>query len=323
RRLARALGAGAPASEAEHAKTVAVPRAPAGAARADTTTAMLIEDIDVFAKGFERQQQETLRAEAEERERKEEAIRRWAEAEAKRREAFEREREAKSGATQAGTTRRSAAFELLKQKTAGRSTAASAEQAKKNEAIERIDERLRAAFRYLAEFTNMLNEAHPVSDASQGVMFFGNRPGMILCEGFTDMRTREVAGKSRADYVTFKYRVRFAAPERLSVTGPEIERFQERLKALGIRYDLSNSKSALGYTQSATFELTGPFPCQAVIRADYDEPGFNIELVNVRKHGPAKLRLGADELNDEVIDEFGTWVLGADESFERFLKRHP
>jgi hypothetical protein len=58
-----------------------------------------------------------------------------------------------------------------------------------------------------------------------------------------------------------------------------------------------------------------------VIRADYDEPGFNVELVNVRHHGPAKLRLGPEELNDEVIDEFGTWVLGADEAFERYLKR--
>jgi hypothetical protein len=43
--------------------------------------------------------------------------------------------------------------------------------------------------------------------------------------------------------------------------------------------------------------------------------------VNVRHHGPAKLRLQPEELNDEVLDEFGTWVLGADEAFERFLKR--
>ena len=26
-------------------------------------------------------------------------------------------------------------------------------------------------------------------------------------------------------------------------------------------------------------------------------------------------------VNDDVLDEFGTWVLGADEAFERFLKR--
>ena len=55
----------------------------------------------------------------------------------------------------------------------------------------------------------MLNEANPVSDGKQGVMFFGDRAGMILGEGFTDMRTRDLHGKSCADYVTFKYRVHF------------------------------------------------------------------------------------------------------------------
>ena len=80
-------------------------------------------------------------------------------------------------------------------------------------------------------------------------------------------------------------------------------------------------KNDLGQVTHATYTLSGPFPCQAVLRADYDEPGFNIELLNVRHSGPAKLRLEPEELNDEVLDQFGTWVLGADESFERFLKR--
>jgi len=317
----KSLGSAAPAPAADYAKTVVVPRPPAAPARSDPATATLINDLDVFARGFEKQQQETLRAEAEERARKEEAIRRWAEAEEKRREAFEREREAKSGVTQAGGTRRSAALELLKQKAAGRTTTVSAEQNRKTEAVAQLDERLRAAFRYLSEFTNMLNEANPESEGKQGVMFFGDLPGMILCEGFTDMRTRDLGGKSRADYVTFKYRVRFPSPQKLAVSGQEALRIQERLKTLGIKNELSAVKNEMGQIQRATFVLSGPFPCQAVIRADYDEPGFNIELVNVRHHGPAKLRLALDELNDDVIDEFGTWVLGADEAFERFLKR--
>ena len=318
----KALGGGAP-PPADHAKTVAVSRPQAVPAGSDPATATLIDDLNVFARGFEKQQQEALRAEAEERARKEEAVRRWAEAEEKRREAFEREREAKSGATQAGGTRRSAALELLKQKAAGRTATVAVDTAKKNETVEKLDERLRAAFRYLSEFTNMLNEANPESEGKQGVMFFGDLPGMILCEGFTDMRTRDLGGKSRADYLTFKYRVRFPKPQKLPVSGPDAARIQERLKSLGIKNELIDVKNEMGQMQRATFVLTGPFPCQAVIRVDYDEPGFNVELVNVRHHGPAKLRLGPEELNDEVIDEFGTWVLGADDAFERYLKRRP
>ena len=315
------LAAG-PGADAGYAKTVVVPRARPGPPPADEATASLIQDIDVFAQVFEKRQAEELRAEAAERARKDEEIRRWAAAEERRREEFERERDAKTGITQAGT-RRSAALDLLKQKAAGRTTMVSAEQTKKSEAIARIDERLRAAFRYLAEFTTVLNEANPVSDATQGVLFFGDRAGMVLGEGFTDMRTRDLHGKSCADFVTFKYRVHFARPEKLEVAAQEAPRVQERLKALGIKHEYAERKNQLGQVTFATFIMTGPFPCQAVLRADYDDPGIMIELMNVRRHGMTKLRLQPEELNDEVLDEFGTWVLGADEAFERFLKKRP
>ena len=199
--------------------------------------------------------------------------------------------------------------------------AADADKGKKDEAIALLDERLRAAFRYLSEFATVLNEAAPVSEGKQGVMFFGERTGMILCDGFTDMRTRDLNGKSCADYVTFKYRVRFPSPEKLDVTGQEASRVRDRLKAMGVTYEITGKKDDLGQLARATFTLSGPFPCQALLRADYDEPGFTLDLVNVRRHGQAKLRFGPEELDDDVLDEFGTWVLGADDSFERFLKR--
>jgi hypothetical protein len=315
---ARAGGAAPPGADYE--KTAVVSRPPGGPAASDPATATLIDDMNVFAREFEGKEQEVLRAEAAERERKEEELRRWAEEEEKRRQAFERERDAKAGATQTGQ-RRSAALDLLKQKAAGKTAPVGTEQTKKAEYAARLDERLRAAFRYLSEFATVLNEATPVSDGTQGVMFFGNRRGMILGEGFTDMRTRDLQGTSRADYVTFKYRVRFPKPEKLEVAGQEAQRVQERLKAMGVKHEMHGKKNDLGQLTHATFVLSGPFPCQALLRADYDEPGFTLDLVNVRHHGQGKLRLGPEELDDDVLDEFGTWLLGADDAFERFLKR--
>jgi hypothetical protein len=320
----KALAGGAAAPDADDAKTMVVARpqpaqAPAPP-RDDVATATLIEDLDVFSKGFEKQEQEALRAEAAERKRKEEEIRLWGEAEEQRRQAFERERETKSGATQT-TQRRSVALDLLKQKVAGKTSSTDAERAKRDKTVAGIDERLRAAFRYLSEFATVLNDATPVSDGKQGVMFFGDRAGMILGEGFTDMRTRDVDGRSCADYVTFKYRVRFPAPEKLDVTRAEAQRVQDRLKAMDVKYETALRKNELGHATHTTFIMSGPFPCQALLRADYDEPGFTLDLVNIRHHGQAKLRLGPEELSNDVLDEFGTWVLGADDAFERFLKK--
>ncbi len=316
----KALAGNAVSPGTDYAKTTLVSRPPANPARADPATATLIDDLDTFSKGFEKQEQDTLRAEAAERQRKEDELRHWAEAEEKRRQAFERERDSKAGATQT-SQRRSAALDLLKQKVAGKTVSISAEQSKKAEFAVRIDERLRAAFRYLSEFATVLNQAGPVSDGKQGVMFFGDRTGMILGDGFTDMRTRDLNGKSCADYVTFKYRVRFPKPEKLEVTGQEAQRVQERLKAMGVKHEYSARKNDLGQVTHAAFLMSGPFPCQALLRADYDEPGFTLDLVNVRHHGQAKLRFGPEELDDDVLDEFGTWVLGADDAFERFLKK--
>ncbi len=316
----KALAGNAVSPGTDYAKTTLVSRPPANPAQADQATATLIDDLDTFSKDFEKQEQDTLRAEAAERQRKEDELRRWAEAEEKRRQAFERERDSKTGATQT-SQRRSAALDLLKQKAADRSTTVGAGQSKKAEFAARIDERLRAAFRYLSEFATVLNQAGPVSDGKQGVMFFGDRTGMILGDGFTDMRTRDLNGKSCADHVTFKYRVRFPKPEKLEVTDQEAQRVQERLKAMGVKHEISSRKNDLGQATHTTFILSGPFPCQALLRADYDEPGFTLDLVNVRHHGQAKLRFGPEELDDDVLDEFGTWVLGADDAFERFLKK--
>ncbi|HLX82198.1 MAG TPA: serine/threonine-protein kinase [Burkholderiales bacterium] len=316
----KAIAGSAPPAGADYAKTILASRPQAKPAQADPATATLIDDLDVFAKGFEKQQQEALRAEAAERARKEEEIFRWAAAEEQRRLQFDREREAKTGVTQAGTgVRRLAALDMLKKKVANRT--ATEDRTKKDESAALIDARLREAYRYLSEFTTVLNDANAVSDGKQGVMFFGDREGMVLGEGFTDLRTRDLNGKSRADYLTFKYRVRFPKPVKLEVAGAETQRIQEWLKALGIKYEFAGRKNELGQVVSGVFVLAGPFPCQATLRADYDEPGFMLELLNVRHHGPAKTRLTRDELTDEVLDEFGTWVLGADEAFERFLKR--
>ncbi|MSP98094.1 MAG: hypothetical protein EXR29_12950 [Betaproteobacteria bacterium] len=214
-----------------------------------------------------------------------------------------------------------AALDLLKQKVAGKTNSTEAERTKKDETASRIDERLRAAFCYLSEFATVLNEATPVSDGKQGVMFFGDRSGMILGESFTDMRTRDLNGKSCADYLTFKYRVRFPKPEKLEVAGQEAQRVQDRLKAMGVKHEVSSRKNDMGQLIHATFTMAGPFACQALLRADYDEPGFTLDLVNVRHHGQTKLRLAPEELNDDVLDEFCTWILGADDAFERLLKK--
>jgi hypothetical protein len=58
-----------------------------------------------------------------------------------------------------------------------------------------------------------------------------------------------------------------------------------------------------------------------VLRGDYDQPGFVVEMQNVGRFGATRFRLGVDELTDAVLDELGNWLLGVDDAFGRFVER--
>ena len=287
-------------------------RAPAASpAQPDPSRARLLEDLDAFSQVFDKQEQERLRAEEQERLRREEE---------RKRSYFDPK--ATEPAPAATPARRPSALELLKQKAAARPPVVD-ERTRKIESQKRIDERLRAAFRYLGQFGMMLREAHPVSERRFGLVYFGEASGLSLCDGSADYRFRRIDGAERFDYVVFKLKVAFARPERLEVSGDQVAKIRQRLDKLEARYEALEKKNDFGMVVNAKLMVTGPFPCEIVLRGDYDQPGFVVEMEDVGRAGASRFRLGADELSDDVLDELGTWLLGADEAFARFVERKP
>ena len=275
----------------------------------DEKSARLLQDLDTFAQVFDRQEQERLRAEEAERQRREEERKRAAQVNPYLAEP----------AAPATPARRPSALELLKQQAAARPVVDP--RAKKAESNKRIDERLRAAFRYLGQFGGMLREAHPVSKRRFGMIYFGEAAGLALVEGTADYRFRRVENEERFDYVVFKFGVAFARPERFEVSGEQLANMRPRLDKMGVRYEALEKKNDFGIVVHAKLMVTGPFPCEIVLRGDYDQPGFVGEMLNVGRFGASRFRIGADELTDEVLDELGTWLLGADDAFARFIER--
>jgi hypothetical protein len=276
----------------------------------DESRARLMDDLDTFAQGFEREEQERLRAEEAERLRRDEE---------RKRASFLAPKPAQPAAEPG---RRPSALELLQQKAAARPAApVVSEQARKAQSDKRIDERLRAAFRYLGEFGATLREAHPVSEQRFGVTYFGEQSGLSLVDGSADYRFRRVLGEECFDYVIFKLKVAFVRPERLEVSGEQVAVIRKRLDKIEVRYDALEKKNDFGMVVNAKLMVTGPFPCEIVLRGDYDQPGYLVEMENVGRSGASRFRLGAEELSDETLDELGHWLLGADDAFARFVNR--
>jgi serine/threonine protein kinase len=306
-----------PPPTADADRTMMAPPRPAGSKTPDETSTQLIADMEDFAGRFEREEQARLRAEAAERKRKEEELTRWGDEQRKRQEEFDRQRDPSTSGSNT-TTRRSAALDLLKKASAGR--AAAPDKTKQTEAVARVDSRLRAAFQFLSEFSVELNGAHPVSEKPHGLLYLGEVAKVTLSDGFTDSRLRNENGKDVIDYVTFKYKVRTPGPARMQVAGPEVQKVRDRLDALRIAYSVQEQKNEFGQVLRATLTTSGPFPCQAVLRGDYENACIALDLINVRRQGPVRAILTAEEFTDDVLDEFGTYVLGVDDSFLKRLK---
>ena len=286
----------------------------------ERTKTQLLADVEDFARTFEEEEKKRVQAEAEERQKKQAELQRWSEAEAKRREEFERKQEASNPA---GTTtqRRSAALDMLRKKAAERSTTDGGAVKDRTEAVVALDERLRAAFQFLSEFTVQLNAANPVSERPYEVRRHVEATKPTLSEGFTDYRSRDIDGKKRYDFVTFKFKVMGDKPVAITLMGGEIEPFRERLDRNKVKYE-TLSKAEPGVPQSsATFRLAGPFACGLVVRGDYDKGLIQIDLDSVRRYGVRRAQLPLASFTDDVLDRLGTYVLGIDDEFEKLLAR--
>ena len=274
--------------------------------RAAPVNAGLLNELDTFAEAFDRQAQEERRR-AEEQERQ-------------RLQALPAKPAGQPAARAAEPARRPSALDLLKQKAAQRPPVVD-EHTRRAELEKRIDERLRAAQRYLGQFGAMLGQAHPVSERRFGVVYFGDVAGLSLVHGTADYRFRRVIGAERMDYVVFKFKVAFVRPQKLEVSGEQLPHIRKRLDSLEARYDSIEKKNDFGVVVNASLMVRGPFPCEIVLRGDYDQPGFVVEMQNVGRFGATRFRLGTDELSDDILDDLGNWLLGVDDAFARFVSR--
>ena len=295
--------------------TIPIPPRTPGAERSHD---QLLADLDSFAKTYEQTELERVRAENEARRVKQAELDRWAADQAHERDEFDRQREiAVTGNESVG--RSSAAIEMLKKRSTQKAVVSKVK-TDRAEAVSRLDERLRAAFHYLSEFARELNTAHPESERPYGLMYMSEAANAILSDGFTDYRTIEVDGKPRFGHVTFRFKITSQEPVSIQLQGPEIERFRERLDGLGIKFKYSGKMTDLAGVSKATFSVAGPFPCKATVRGDYEDLLFVFELENVRRYGMHRAQLALDDFTHDVLDEFGTYVLGADETFEKRLQ---
>jgi len=298
------------------AKTVPLPvlPTPAAAAEEQKVRNQLIVDLDQFAKNFDAQEKEHLRAEQEERLKKEEAWRNWGAAEEQKRESFEH---AAPGADPKwmSITRRMEAVEIMRQQAALKKQQASA----KETAMAALDSAMRAAHQYLTEFGKEMNAHEPHSGKPYEFIYLGRLASVTLTQATVNSRMFKLAAdKELCAQIRFHYRVRAAEPPKVMLLGEDVGRCEQYLKSLRVAFQVRANTE--GKERPTVFVVSGPLPCEVNIRADYEAATASVELINVRRFGRVTVRFATDALKG-VVDDLARYVLGVDNDFSRLLAK--
>jgi len=298
------------------AKTVPLPvlPTPAAAAEEQKVRNQLIVDLDQFAKNFEAQEREHLRAEQEERLKKEQAWRSWGAAEEQKRESFE---PAAPGADPKwmSITRRMEAVEIMRQQAALKKQQASA----KETAMAALDSAMRAAHQYLTEFGKEMNAHEPHSGKPYEFIYLGRLASVTLTQATVNSRMFKLAAdKELCAQIRFHYRVRAAEPPKVMLLGEDVGRCEQYLKSLRVAFQVRANTE--GKERPTVFVVSGPLPCEVNIRADYEAATASVELINVRRFGRVTVRFATDALKG-VVDDLARYVLGVDNDFSRLLAK--
>jgi hypothetical protein len=324
----RNLAAAAAAPATAYEKTVAIATAPnLRALEDDKARTQLLTDLEKFARNFEDEERERVRKEQEARLRKEEDLKRWSAEQERKRQEFERQREkagtAAGGATDPGVgaaTRRGAALEMLKKQAAAQPPKVD-QAAVRAKAMAGLDQSMRSAFQYLAELGRELNSVSPATGRPYEYFYLGRIGTVTLSEAFVDARPQRIEGKDYTQHIVFRYRITLAQPAKASLLGADIQRAEQYFKARRASCELKpEAKNDFGQVTRASIVVSGALPCEINLRADYDNPGVTIELIDARRAGKIVTRVGAEELND-IVDDLARFVLGADDDFDKVLKR--
>ena len=298
-----------------------LPQQPPAPPPAAAQKAGIILDLDAFSNNFEAEEQARLRAEEDARQKKAEELRRWGEEETRKREAFERQVAGQAPASQAAspapaeTVTRRSALDLLKVQGIARPSGAPVADKAKTGA--ELDHSLRAALHYLAEVARELNSVNPQAPRPYEYVFLGRLPPVTLSRAFVDLRTRKIDGKDHADTLLFTFRIQPAGAVTAMVLGADTARCREFLETRNIPFKVRTvAKSDFGQVTRAEFTLSAALPCEVNIRADYDNPAIEVELVNVRQPGRVRSRFGRGQF-DDMVDPLARYLLGIDDDFRK------
>jgi serine/threonine protein kinase len=282
--------------------------------------AQLLSEMDKFTQNFDLEEQARVRAEQEAAARREAELQRWGALEEQKREQFQRQRDANNPDISQTMVRKTGALDALRRQ-AGDAQPKEDKAAARAKAVALLDERMRGAYRYFEQLVREINTVNPAAGRPYEFIYLGKLAGMKLREARVQQLDLNIEGKTVYEQILMHFRVAPAEPAKASVAGEDILRCKQYLESLGTAFKAAaEERNKAGKITRAQFTVTGSLPCEIRVRADYFSNTVLIELANVRRLGKMQTRIPADLLG-ELADDLARYAIGADDDFEKVIKK--
>jgi hypothetical protein len=266
--------------------------------------ARLLDDLEVFSQNFEKE---------EERRRAEMAAARAA-AEAAARAEAEEERQKQDAA--AASRAKSALIDILQRQAQAKAQQRPGQPSP--ESVRALDSKLRKAFNYLVEFVRLLNDVSPAFNGKLTLIYVGSLPAATVGNALVNYRMKKVEDFEAIDHIALSYRMSSEQKVRISLNQAEARALKAQMDRSRIKYEEREEKKDYGKVPRIAIAIEGNIPANATLRADYGAFAIRFECFNVGQIGIANYQIGADQLDEATIEEFGKLILGFPSRFQEF-----
>ena len=183
------------------------------------------------------------------------------------------------------------------------------------ETVLALDAKLRQAFDILTEFVGEFNDAAPAFAGKLKLPYAGELPELTLGDGFVDFRTLKFMDKPVIDYIALTYRMSSDEKLRVTLNKDEARTLKLQLARAEMKFEERDVEHILHRVPRTALSIECNVTARARLRADYTAQAVEFLCQNIGAIGAARYRIGAAQINEDAIEEFGKRLLGLPNRF--------
>lgn len=189
----------------------------------------------------------------------------------------------------------------------------------REENVRLVEEGMRQAFQYLNELLKQLLVLKPVNGVTYSIPGIGEFKDLQFQDSFIDYRKKSI--NEREVFDTIGFYIRWGSPARMVVERdmPALAaKVRDALFVNGIKFTEGEIKNAQHVVTKWKFSIESGIVTDIKVRADSDVGKLFISAKNMMRLGIDDFAVPAGDVNEALLEDFATTLLGQPSSFRKY-----